>query len=256
MYGCIQFLKDDCVKYFTNYHFVIPDTSNVSVGDLENIQETDTPPQSPTDSQASAGDTVMFNLASSTAQYRRKADSDLTEDTDVESISPSHKASLQAKPLDPSAVAEIESTSIIYTEDTTTSTKSCLTTPPRPSTPTAPAEDLALPSSPSRRTISDPSTAPAPSSAHSSPARTAPSSSPKRSPVHRAATLPPRVGSPSEELARLQGKGQPRRIAEYTAGSLTELRERPPSRSPTLQRKGTFQNFQLSKQVDRYKMLA
>ena len=237
---------------------LIPDTSNVSVGDLENIQETDTPPQSPTDSQASAGDTVMFNLASSTAQYRRKADSDLTEDTDVESISPSLKASLQAKPSDPSAVAEIESTSIIYTEDTTTSTKSCLTTPPRPSTPAAPTEDFAQPSSPSRSTFSDPTaaSAPAPSSSHSSPARHAPSSSPKRSPVHRAATLPPRVGSPTEELARLQGKGQPRRIAEYTAGSLTELRERPPSPSPTLQRKGTFQNFQPSKQVDRYKMLA
>lgn len=29
------------------------DTSNVSVGDLENIQETDTPPQSPSDSQSS-----------------------------------------------------------------------------------------------------------------------------------------------------------------------------------------------------------
>ena len=235
--------------------YIFSDTSNVSVGDLENIQETDTPPQSPTDSQASAGDTVLFNLSSSTAQYRRKADSDLTEDTDVESISPLPKVSLQTKPLDPSAVAEIEPSTVIYTEDSTTTTKSCLTTPPRPSTPTAPAEVLAPPCSPSHSTTSDPIAAPAPISAHSLPAHTAPSSSPRNSPVHRAATLPPRVSSPTEELARLQ-KDQPRRIAEYSAGSLTELRERPPSPSATLQRKGTFQNFQPSKQVDRYKMLA
>ena len=130
-----------------------------------------------------------------------------------------------------------------------------MTTPPRPSTPTAPAEDPAPPSSPSHSTISDPVTAPAPPYAPSSPAHTAPSTSPRNSPLHRAATLPPRVVSPTEELARLQ-KDQSRRIAEYSAGSLTELRESPSSPSPTLQRKGTFQNFQPSKQVDRYKMLA
>ena len=61
------------------------DTSNVSVGDLENIQETDTPPQSPTDSQPSVGDTVIINMGSGGAgsvSYRRKAGSDKSEKTD------------------------------------------------------------------------------------------------------------------------------------------------------------------------------
>lgn len=235
---------------------LIVDTSNVSVGDLENIQETDTPPQSPTDSQVSAGDTIMFNLASSTASYRRKADSDVTEDTDVESISPSHKISLQSKQLDLAAVAEVEPTTLIYPEETncTSSKTACLTTPPRPSTP-APSEELSPQISPSHSIISDPTSTQAPLSALSSPSHTARSFSPKRSPLHHAATLPPRVGSPTEELARLQ-KEQPRRIAEYNAGSLTELRDLHSSPSPTLQRKDNLKNFQPSKQVDRNKMLA
>lgn len=211
----------------------------------------------------------MFNLSSSTAQFRRnaRADSDVTEDTDVESVSPSPQTFFHNKPFDLSVVTEVES------PDQEGSPKPAMMTPPRPSTPTpTPAPSLtARPpgsprhasESPAHSSVSDPSTAHALPSALSSPAHTVAqgSPSPRHAPVHRAATLPPRVGSPgspTEELARLQ-QGQPRRIAEYKAGSLTELRDLSPSgaASPTAQRKGTaFQNFELAKQVDSSTVLA
>ncbi|XP_074643701.1 protein unc-79 homolog [Tubulanus polymorphus] len=72
------------------------DTSNVSVGDLENIQETETPPQSPTDSQLSSTDAVTINVSSPShsVQYMKlQAASKQSADTDNDSSPPSIKAS-------------------------------------------------------------------------------------------------------------------------------------------------------------------
>ena len=71
---------------------VFTDTSNVSVGDLGDILETETPPQSPTDDSApSDRDTVTISMttpSSSAVRYRRRgATSDVTEETDLESLS-------------------------------------------------------------------------------------------------------------------------------------------------------------------------
>ena len=69
------------------------DTSNVSIGDLENIQETDTPPQSPTDSQRSTNDTVTINMDTPghTVHYRKRGDQNHADETDIESMSPKSK---------------------------------------------------------------------------------------------------------------------------------------------------------------------
>ena len=69
------------------------------MGDLENILETDTPPaQSPTDSQRSLGETVTISItspSSTTVQYKKKGDSDRTEDTESDSL-PASKVSSPA----------------------------------------------------------------------------------------------------------------------------------------------------------------
>ncbi|XP_064622108.1 protein unc-79 homolog isoform X4 [Lineus longissimus] len=74
------------------------DTSNVSVGDLEQIQETETPPQSPTDSQQSSGDAVTISVTSpakSTVHYTKlRSESDgRTDETasDLDSSPPTVK---------------------------------------------------------------------------------------------------------------------------------------------------------------------
>ena len=80
----------------------VSDTSNVSIGDLENIQETDTPPQSPTDSQPSVGDTVTIKMPTESpakVHYKKYGEAEKTEETDVDSSSPTSKVTRRGAAL-------------------------------------------------------------------------------------------------------------------------------------------------------------
>ena len=83
------------------FHFIIADTSNVSIGDLENIQETDTPPQSPTDSQPSCTDAITISMnappTTTTVHYKKRTDTEKGDDTDVDSLSP-HSSKFTTSP--------------------------------------------------------------------------------------------------------------------------------------------------------------
>jgi hypothetical protein len=92
-----QLCEGNILKISLNIFF-LTDTSNVSVGDLEQIQETETPPQSPTDSQHSSGDAVTISVTSpskSTVHYTKlKSESDgRTDETasDLDSSPPTVK---------------------------------------------------------------------------------------------------------------------------------------------------------------------
>ena len=169
----------------------VADTSNVSIGDLENILETETPPQSPTsDSQQSGGETVTISMTSptgTTVQYHKHGDDDVETDTD--SLDHSPKAvSPMSKVITPLGRSQ---------------------SPPRPSSPTDVGADPQLPV----LTLAQPPLTSKPHPSHKVPSRKVPK-------------CPPRVSSPTEAVAQFS-REQPRRIAEYNRNSFGETEECP-----------------------------
>ena len=86
----------------------------MSTGDLGDIVETESPPKSPLGSHkaTSTTDTVTFNLSSTTTSaIYRKTDSTRTEETDIESLSPTSKVTSplsKGSPPRPSSPTAVE----------------------------------------------------------------------------------------------------------------------------------------------------
>ena len=153
---------------------------------------------------------MTINMAgastTTTVHYHKKADSEKTEETDVESLSPTSKVTSPISKVAPSV-------------ERSSTTKGCSSPPlipPPPSHPNplrVPHSSPPRPSSPSSPVTVRPSARPA----FSLDLPRGPTTS---GPTHHLS--PKRVVSPTEELAKV-AHDQTRRIAEYDSGSLNDI---------------------------------